>query len=119
MDLQSGNNIVDGIFAGGLLLFTGTEVAFESSVLEVISKVGVIAVLWFWLRDLKSQMKAQLTTFDKETNEIRAHYDKIIEDKNKEFHEYRDRMSDQVKEKDAHINELHNKMLDKFSNEDK
>jgi hypothetical protein len=119
MDIQSGNSLVDGMFAGGLLLFTGTEVAFESSVLEVISKVGVIAVLWFWLRDLKAQMKAQLTTFDKETNEIRDHYDKIIEDKNKEFHEYRERMAQQLREKDAYISELHNKMLDKISSDNK
>jgi hypothetical protein len=119
MDIQSGNSIIDGLFAGGLLLFTGADVAFESSILEVISKVGVIAVLWFWLKDLKSQMKAQLTTFDKETDEMRKHYDKIIEDKNKEFHEYRERMSQQIKEKDAYINELHDKMLERVSDNDK
>jgi len=119
MDLHAGSNLIDGLFAGGLLLFTGADVAFDSSILEIISKIGVVAVLWFWLRDLKAQMKAQLTTFDKETNEIREHYDKIISDKNTEFHEYRDRMSEQVKAKDAHIDELHNKMLGNLSNDNK
>lgn len=113
MDLpNTGHNIGD-IAAGVLMLaFTGTELmGGEIALIEIISKFGVVAVLWFWLRDLKKQLKDQLLTFDKETNEIRKHYDKILEDKNKEFIDYKDRMDKQLTEKDDFIKEVQNKIV--------
>lgn len=118
MDIpNTGNNFGD-IAAGVLMLaFTGTEMlGGEMAIIEIISKFGVVAVLWFWLRDLKRQLKDQLLTFDKETNEIRNHYDKILEDKNKEFIDYKDRMDSQLSEKDVFIKELQDNLLHKNPN---
>lgn len=79
--------------AVGLLLFTGAEAAFDqSTILELLSKFGVIAVLWYWLKDLKSQLQNQLTEFRGEAKEIRNHYDKILEDKSDDFKDYKDRI---------------------------
>ena len=108
-----GHNLTDLLAGGGLFLFTGVDIAStESTILELVSKLGVIAVLWYWLRDLKSQMKEQLTTFDKETNEIRNHYDKIIVDKTTEFIDYKDRIGDQLKEREEYIQKLQDRLLD-------
>jgi hypothetical protein len=118
MDIpNTGNNFGD-IAAGVLMLaFTGTEMlGGEMAIVEIISKFGVVAVLWFWLRDLKKQLKDQLLTFDKETNEIRKHYDKILEDKNKEFVDYKNRMDFQLSEKNTFIKDLQKNILDKENN---
>lgn len=111
------HNLTDLLAGGCLFLFTGVEIAStESTIIELVSKLGVIAVLWYWLRDLKAQMKDQLTMFDKETNEIRVHYDKIIADKNTEFTDYKDRMGGQLKEREEYIQKLQDKLLDLPSN---
>lgn len=88
------NNILpDAIAAGALLLFTGAEVAIEqSTIFEILSKFGVVAVLWYWLRDLKAQLKEQISEFRDESKEIRGHYDKILEDKSRDFIDYKDRI---------------------------
>ena len=41
------NTIIDIGAATGLFLFTGAEVGLESTAFDIISKFGVIAVLWF------------------------------------------------------------------------
>lgn len=91
-------NITD-IFAGaGLLLFQVAEIPLDSTIFEIISKLGVVAVLWFWLKDMKQQMKEMLLHFDKETSELRAQhkeqteglkgiYERQINDKQKEVDE--------------------------------
>ena len=71
-------DMADSLAAGGLLLFTGADISATDSIIEIISKFGVVAVLWYWLKDMKSQMKTLTQTFDKETDEIRTHYEKII-----------------------------------------
>jgi hypothetical protein len=85
---------------GGLLLFTGTEALLDnsSSIIELLSKFGVIAVLWYWLKDLKDQLKSQLTEFRGEAKEIREHYDKILESKSNDFKDYQDRIDKIIKE---------------------
>lgn len=48
--------------AAGLFLFAGTEVAGDAlllSTVEIISKFGVVAVLWFWVNKLNKQMDQQ------------------------------------------------------------
>ncbi len=90
------------ILAAGLFLFTGVESTLDSStVLEVLSKFGVIAVLWYWLRDLKKQLSTQIKEFRAETAEIRNHYGKILEDKRDECKEYMDRIEKLINDKDS------------------
>jgi len=41
-------NLTD-VFAGaGLLLFQAAEIPLDSTIFEIVSKLGVVAVLWFW-----------------------------------------------------------------------
>jgi hypothetical protein len=63
--------LTDGLFGIGMLLLTGTDAFLnESTIFEILSKFGVIAVLWYWLKDLKEQLKEQLGEFRDETKEI-------------------------------------------------
>jgi hypothetical protein len=57
----------------------------ESTIFEILSKFGVVAVLWYWLKDLKNQLKEQLGEFRDETKEIRTHYDKLMQDRKEDF----------------------------------
>jgi hypothetical protein len=96
-------NITDGLFCSGLLFLTGTDVIMtESTIFEILSKFGVVAVLWYWLRDLKSQLKNQLTEFRDETKEIREHYDRLMVDKTYDLKDHKDRI-------DKLLNETMNK----------
>lgn len=96
--------ITDLITVGGLLLFTGTDAILQdSTVFELLSKFGVIAVLWYWLKDLKKQLNIQISEFRQETQEIRFHYDKILSDKSIDFKDYQDRID---------------KLISKFTSED-
>lgn len=91
--------ITDLMTGAGLLLFTGADAAFDQgTVFELLSKFGVVAVLWFWLKDLKSQLKGQLSEFREEASQIRGHYDKILEDKSKDFLDYKDRIDKLMQE---------------------
>lgn len=85
-------NMTDGLLCTGLLLFTGSEMITESTIFEILSKFGVVAVLWYWLRDLKAQLKSQLSEFKDESKNIREHYDKILQDKTADFTDYKDRI---------------------------
>ena len=108
------HNAVDLIAGTGLFLFTGAEVAVsESTIFEILSKFGVIAVLWFWLKDLKKQMKDQLNIFDKETNELKTQYEKILLDKNEEFKDYKERMEKLLNQKVEENKYLQDRLLDK------
>lgn len=91
--------ITDIATAAGLLLFTGADAALDQgTIFELLSKFGVVAVLWFWLKDLKSQLKGQIKEFRDEAGEIRSHYDKILEDKSKDFIDYKDRIDKLLQE---------------------
>jgi hypothetical protein len=103
-------NIIDIGAGAALFLFTGVEtLGIESTILELFSKFGVVAVLWFWLREMKVQMKEQLTAFDKETTEIRSEHREQIERISTMYNEYRDRMEKQVRELTQQINKSNNK----------
>jgi len=108
-----GHNLTDLLASGSLFLFTGVELAStESTILELISKLGVVAVLWFWLRDLKKQMKEQSELFDKETNEIRMNYDRLIANKDIEHAGYKDRLEKEILDKSETIKILQDKLLE-------
>lgn len=106
------NSLIDISAAAGLFLFTGAEVGIESTVFEVISKFGVVAVLWFWLRDMKIQMKDQLTTFSTETEKLRVDHDKNLKEVSEIHKDFRDRMEKQITVKDEQIKILQDKLKD-------
>lgn len=94
-------NIVDIAVGAVFLLFTGTEsLTIDSQILEIISKFGVIAVLWFWLRDMRSQIRIMSKSFENETKEIREDHDrqvKLLLDQQKEYNERIDKILKQNK----------------------
>jgi hypothetical protein len=106
------NTIIDLTAGTALMLFTGAEVGLESTVFDLISKFGVVAVLWFWLRDMKIQMKEQLTTFSTETEKLRVEHDKNIKEISEIHKDFRDRMEKQITVKDEQIKTLQDKLKD-------
>lgn len=89
-------NLVDIAVGAVFLLFTGTEsLTIDSQILEIISKFGVIAVLWFWLRDMRSQIRVMSKSFEAETKEIREDHERqvrLLLDQQKEFNERIDKI---------------------------
>jgi hypothetical protein len=106
------NSIIDIAAGAGLFLFTGAEVGLSDSAFEIISKLGVIAVLWFWLRDMKMQMKDQLTTFSTETEKLRVEHQSNLKDISDIHKDFRDRMEKQITVKDDQIKTLQDKLKD-------
>jgi hypothetical protein len=106
------NTVIDLTAAAGLFLFTGAEVGIESTIFEIISKFGVVAVLWFWLRDMKIQMKEQLTTFSTETEKLRTEHQGNLKEISEIHKDFRDRMEKQITVKDEQIKTLQDKLKD-------
>ena len=106
------NTVIDLTAAAGLFLFTGAEVGIESTIFEIISKFGVVAVLWFWLRDMKIQMKEQLTTFSTETEKLRIEHQSNLKEISEIHKDFRDRMEKQITVKDEQIKTLQDKLKD-------
>jgi len=102
----------DALAATGLLLFTGADISATDNIIEVISKLGVVGVLWYWLKDMKEQMKLLLETFDTETNEIREHYGKLIDDMKEEHVDYKNRIDKQLKHRTTEVGNLNNKIYE-------
>jgi hypothetical protein len=94
------------------MLFTSAEVGLESTVFDLISKFGVVAVLWFWLRDMKIQMKDQLTTFSTETEKLRVEHQTNLKEISEIHKDFRDRMEKQITVKDEQIRTLQDKLKD-------
>lgn len=104
--------ITDVGAAVGLFLFTGADVGIEGTILELISKAGVIAVLWFWLKHMKSQMKEQLQNFNEETKMLRQDHKESLT-QFKEIHkEHQDLLNAQLNSKDDIIKSLQDKIKD-------
>lgn len=106
------NTIIDITAGAALMLFTGAEVSLESTVFDLISKFGVVAVLWFWLRDMKIQMKDQLTTFSTETEKLRVEHQTNLKEISEIHKDFRDRMEKQITVKDEQIKILQDKLKD-------
>jgi len=63
-------NETDGLAGVGLLAFTMGETLFSGEgILELLTKFGTLAVLWFWLRDTKEQMQKQADNFAKQSTD--------------------------------------------------
>lgn len=90
----------------GLLLFTGAELSIESAIFEIISKFGVVAVLWFWLREMKEQMKEQSKDFYSETEKLRTEHKNTMHEFQEIHKEHKELLTDQLKAKDEIIKTL-------------
>ena len=98
--------IVDLAAFSGLFLFTGAEVAIESTIFEIISKFGVVAVLWFWLKEMKEQMKNQVKGFNEETEKLRNEHKNTMHEISEIHKEHKESLTEQLKVKDDIIKQL-------------
>ena len=98
--------IVDVAAFSGLFLFTGAEVAIESTIFEIISKFGVVAVLWFWLKEMKEQMKEQSKDFYSETEKLRNEHKNTMHEFQEIHKEHKDLLTKQLESKDEIIKSL-------------
>jgi hypothetical protein len=76
-----GNNISDLAVGSVFLFFTGMEAISLDASMELLSKIGVIAVLWFWLKDMRKQMQ-----------ELRGEHKEQIKMLNDIFEDYKNRI---------------------------
>jgi hypothetical protein len=102
--------IPDVLALSGLFLFTGAEVGIENTILEIISKFGVVAVLWYWLQNMKTQIKEQMTHFSVETEMLRKEHKETLTDFQEIHKEHKDLMKQQIEVKDQVIRDLQSKI---------
>ena len=98
--------VVDIAAFSGLFLFTGAEVAIESTIFEIISKFGVVAVLWFWLKEMKEQMKDQVKGFNEETEKLRNEHKNTMHEISEIHKEHKESLNEQLRVKDDIIKQL-------------
>lgn len=104
---QMDKSVIPDIMAlSGLLLFTGAELSIESAIFEIISKFGVVAVLWFWLKEMKEQMKEQSKDFYSETEKLRTEHKNTMHEFQEIHKEHKELLTDQLKAKDEIIKTL-------------
>jgi len=102
--------IPDFMALGGLFLFTGAEVSVEGAIFEIISKFGVVAVLWFWLKEMKEQMKEQSKDFYAETEKLRTEHKNTMHEFQEIHKEHKELLTKQLENKDDIIKLLQNKI---------
>lgn len=108
---QMDKSVIPDIAAlSGLLLFTGAEVSIEGAVFEIISKFGVVAVLWFWLKEMKEQMKEQSKDFYSETEKLRQEHKNTMHEFQEIHKEHKELLTKQLENKDDIIKLLQNKI---------
>ena len=104
---QMDKSVIPDIMAlSGLLLFTGAELSIEGAIFEIISKFGVVAVLWFWLKEMKEQMKEQSKDFYSETEKLRTEHRNTMHEFQEIHKEHKELLADQLKAKDEIIKTL-------------
>ena len=75
-----------GVLLGGsLLMLTGIDIISNEIFLDIIAKLGVIGVLWLWLKDMRQQMKEQ-----------REHYQKLFDDLKSQQDEQNDKIENLI-----------------------
>jgi hypothetical protein len=108
---QMDKSVIPDIAAlSGLLLFTGAEVSIEGAIFEIISKFGVVAVLWFWLKEMKEQMKEQSKDFYAETEKLRNEHKNTMHEFQEIHKEHKELLTKQLENKDDIIKLLQNKI---------
>jgi hypothetical protein len=126
------HTITDIIAGAGLFLFTSTDIVtsngFEIAPINAIMQVGVVAVLWFWLRDNKLLFQKQTDkceeqyedlkkTFEKEVDEQRRHYNEWIEILKTEHVQDSQTLAKVLEEQKEEIKIIQNKLFDTISND--
>lgn len=101
---------LDIIAGSSLLLFTGAEVAATDTALELISKFGIVAVLWYWLKDMKVRLKDLMKNHDDEAKDLREHYEKNLLVLKEEQKDYRDRLDKQLDQRIKEIEDLNKRL---------
>jgi hypothetical protein len=102
--------IPDVLALSGLFLFTGAEVSIENTVFEIISKFGVVAVLWYWLQNMKGQIKEQMEHFSGETELLRKEHKETLTEFQEVHNKHNELMKQQLEAKDQMIKDLQGKI---------
>ena len=99
---MNSHNIVDVVSGASLFLFTGGIIS-EVEIIQMISGFGVPAVLYFWLRDTKEQMKELNSTFLKEQQNIREDHHKHLEEVKTMFEKHSAKLESTIRDKEQII----------------
>jgi hypothetical protein len=102
--------IPDFMALSGLFLFTGAEISIENTIFEIISKFGVVAVLWYWLQNMKGQIKEQMTHFSGETELLRKEHKETLTEFQDVHNKHNELMRQQLESKDQMIKDLQSKI---------
>jgi len=102
--------IPDVLALSGLFLFTGAEVSIENTVFEIISKFGVVAVLWYWLQNMKGQIKEQMQHFSGETELLRKEHKETLTEFQDVHNKHNELIKQQLEAKDQMIKDLQSKI---------
>jgi hypothetical protein len=108
---QMDKSIIPDIMAlSGLFLFTGAEISIENTIFEIISKFGVVAVLWYWLQNMKGQIKEQMTHFSGETELLRKEHKETLTEFQDVHNKHNELIKQQLEAKDQMIKDLQSKI---------
>ena len=108
---QMDKSIIPDIMAlSGLFLFTGAEISIENTIFEIISKFGVVAVLWYWLQNMKGQIKEQMTHFSGETELLRKEHKETLTEFQDVHNKHNELMKQQLESKDQMIKDMQSKI---------
>jgi hypothetical protein len=102
--------IPDFMALSGLFLFTGAEISIENTIFEIISKFGVVAVLWYWLQNMKGQIKEQMQHFSGETELLRKEHKETLTEFQDVHNKHNELMKQQLESKDQMIKDLQGKI---------
>jgi hypothetical protein len=102
--------IPDIMALSGLFLFTGAEISIENTIFEIISKFGVVAVLWYWLQNMKGQIKEQMTHFSGETELLRKENKETLTEFQDVHNKHNELMKQQLESKDQMIKDMQSKI---------
>lgn len=108
---MSHHGMVDVVSGAALLLFTGGIIS-EVEIIKIISSFGVPAVLYFWLRDTKEQMKDLNATFLKEQQNIRDDHHKHLEEIRSMFEKNNTKLETTIRDKEQIIKLLKDQYQD-------
>lgn len=117
--------IKDYVAGSLILLFTGvnelSNLGETGFILDAISKIGTVAVLYMWVVDLKKQMNRQVeeftktnerivSAFDKETDELRTNYKTVIDELTKINSNQHDRLMSLLMKQNEDLNQINKKI---------
>lgn len=115
---------VDAGVGTGLFLFTGAGAigGDMSMAVELISKFGVVAVLWFWVLDMRKRVAEQNTlfqerlkqviaAFEQESKQTREDYERILQHIKSESQNRSDYLIKLVDQQKEELSDLKSKLF--------